>query len=341
MKISIIGAGSWGTALSVVMGKRYRVKIWCYEKEVEEEIKRERENRIYLPSIKIPPSVHPSVDFEEVLREAEIVIFATPSHVTREVLLKALPFLPPSSPIISVTKGIEVESHKLMSEVYSEVLGDDVLERYAVLSGPTFAREVAAGLPAAATIASKNRELARTLQRIFSDERFRLYESADLTGVEIGGAVKNVIAIAAGISDGLGLGLNARSALITRGLAEMTRLGVKMGANPLTFLGLSGIGDLVLTCTGDLSRNRNVGIQLGKGKRLEEVIKASPMVPEGIKTSIAVKNLSVLKGVEMPISTTVYMILHEGLNPWEGVRVLMERSLKEELYGIYSGGEER
>jgi glycerol-3-phosphate dehydrogenase (NAD(P)+) len=334
MKISIIGAGSWGTALSIYFGRReFDVKIWCYEKEVEEDINKNRENRTYLEGFRIPEKVSASTDLRSVLKDAEIIIFATPSHVTREVLMEAAPYLPPDAPLISVTKGIEVETLKLMSQVYEEII-EDVSERFAVISGPTFAREVARGLPAAATIASKNTRLSNHLQRLLSDTTFRLYESSDVIGVEVGGAVKNVIAIAAGICDGLKLGLNARAAIITRGLAEMTRLGVKMGANPLTFLGLSGIGDLVLTCTGDLSRNRMVGVKLGEGKRLKDIILSTPMVAEGVKTSIAVKALSEREGVEMPISETVYRILHEGMKPEEGARVLMARSLKEELYGI-------
>jgi len=334
MKISIIGAGSWGTALSIFFGRRgFDVKIWCYERAVEEDINERRENRTYLKGFKIPEKVLAFTDLKDALKGAEIVIFATPSHVTRRVLVEAEPYLPEEAPLISVTKGIEVETLKLMSQVYEEII-EGVVERFAVISGPTFAREVARGLPAAATIASKNKKLAFHLQRTLSDPAFRLYESSDVIGVEIGGAVKNVIAIAAGICDGLKLGLNARAAIITRGLAEITRLGVKMGANPLTFLGLSGIGDLVLTCTGDLSRNRMVGIQLGEGKKLKDIVVSTPMIAEGIKTSIAVKALSEREGVEMPISQTVYSILHEGMEPEEGARALMARSLKEELYGI-------
>jgi glycerol-3-phosphate dehydrogenase (NAD(P)+) len=334
MNISVIGAGSWGTALSILLGRRgLSVKLWCYEKEVENDINLNRENRTYLKGFKIPEKVRAFTEFREVMNGAELVIFAVPSHVTRKILLEARPFIPENAVLISATKGIEVESLKLMSQVYEEIL-EDIFDRFAVLSGPTFAKEVAEGLPAAATIASKNSKLSSHLQKFLSDDKFRLYESSDVIGVEIGGAVKNVIAIAAGICDGLKLGLNARAAIITRGLAEITRLGVKMGANPLTFLGLSGIGDLVLTCTGELSRNRKVGFQIGEGKKLQDIIASTPMIAEGVRTSIAVKNLSDREGVEMPISETVYRILHEGMNPEDGVRILMTRSLKEELYGI-------
>ncbi len=334
MRISIIGAGSWGTALSIALARRgYSVKIWCYEKEVEENINSNRENSLYLEGFKIPEKVQAFTDLEQTLKGAELTIFAIPSHVTRKILMEARVYIPENVPLISVTKGIEVDSLKLMSQIYEELI-ENVSDRLAVLSGPTFAKEVAKGLPTAATIASKNSALASYLQKLISDDKFRLYESSDVIGVEIGGAVKNVIAIAAGISDGLKLGYNARAAIITRGLAEITRLGVKMGANPLTFLGLSGIGDLVLTCTGKLSRNRNVGIQIGEGKKLQDILSSSHMVAEGIKTSIAVKRLSEREGVEMPISETVYYILHERMSPEEGARNLMTRSLKEELYGI-------
>lgn len=335
MKVSIIGAGSWGTALSILIGKRgQKVKIWAYEKEVEDDINLCRENRMYLRGFKIPEEVQACTEFSTVLKDAEVVIFATPSQFMKRVLMEAEPYIPKNAFLISATKGIEVESLKLMSQIYEEVLGEDVLERFCVLSGPTFAKEVANGLPTAATIASKNSKLSSYIQKLLSDDRFRLYESSDVIGVEVGGAVKNVIAIAAGICDGLELGLNARAAIITRGLAEITRLGVKMGANPLTFLGLSGIGDLVLTCTGELSRNRSVGIQLGRGKKLVDIVRATPMIAEGIETSRAGKRLSEREVVEMPITETVYKILHEGLNPQEGAKNLMTRSLKEELYGI-------
>jgi len=334
MNVAIIGAGSWGTALSILLGRRgFAVKIWCYENEVERDINLNRENRTYLEGFKIPEKVQAFIQIREVLKEAEIVIFAVPSHVTRKILLEAKFYIPKDAALISATKGIEVESLKLMSQIYEEVFGN-IFDRFAVLSGPTFAKEVAKGLPTAATIASKNSKLSSHLQKLLSDDKFRLYESFDVTGVEIGGAVKNVIAIAAGISDGLKLGLNARAAIITRGLAEITRLGVRMGANPLTFLGLSGLGDLVLTCTGELSRNRSVGVQLGEGKKIEDIIASTPMIAEGIKTSVAVKKLSEREGVEMPISEMVYRILHEGMNPEDGVKILMARSLKEELYGI-------
>ncbi|MFH1123083.1 MAG: NAD(P)H-dependent glycerol-3-phosphate dehydrogenase, partial [Pseudomonadota bacterium] len=285
----------------------------------------------FLPDVKLVPQLTPVRSFEEALSEKDVILMAVPSHVFREVLKPIGPLLRSGMAVLSATKGIENDSLKTMSQVAESLLPKEFAERFACLAGPSFAREVALKYPTAVTIACRDIHHAERLQRVFSTDVFRTYSSDDVIGVELGGALKNVIAIAAGIVDGLGFGLNVRAALITRGLAEITRLGVAMGAKPMTFAGLAGLGDLVLTCTGDLSRNRTVGLKLGKGMKLKDIISRMNMVAEGVKTSLAAHKLAQATGVDMPIIHQVYEILYLEKDPKEAARELMTRDLKVEL----------
>jgi glycerol-3-phosphate dehydrogenase (NAD(P)+) len=330
MKLGVIGAGSWGTTLASLLGKRgHDVSLWVYEEELLASMKSHRVNHLYLPGVKIEESVFLTGDLGEACRGAECLIMAVPSHVYRDVLERMAPSLRGDEVLVSATKGIEAGTLMTMSQVAASVLGE---VRYAVLSGPSFAREVSLGLPTAVTVAAFSLDLAQRLQEEFSTERFRVYAHDDVLGTELGGAIKNVIAIAAGISDGLGLGLNARAALITRGLSEMIRLGAKMGANPLTFGGLSGVGDLILTCTGDLSRNRTVGLRIAKGESLEQIRKSMLQVAEGVTTTLSLRELARREGVDMPIAEQVYLVLYEGKDPLQAMKDLMNRPLKREIY---------
>jgi glycerol-3-phosphate dehydrogenase (NAD(P)+) len=330
-RIAVIGAGGWGTALSLTLARLgHAVKLWAYEAEVAESIRARRENELFLRGIPIPESVVASSDLGAGLEGAEIVVTAIPSHVCRALYEQMLPHLHPEMTLVSATKGLETERLLRMSEVIAEVVGPKFSPRLAVLSGPSFAREVACGQPTAIVVASEDRPTARLIQQEFSSSSLRLYTSADVVGVELGGAVKNVIAIAAGAVEGLGLGANPRAALITRGLAEMTRLACACGAQRETLAGLAGMGDLVLTCTGALSRNHQVGIELAKGRKLAEIIGSMRMVAEGVKTTRATVALAARHGVEMPITRQVHRILEGEASPRDAIRALMERSLKDE-----------
>ncbi len=331
-EIAIIGAGAWGTALSIVLGRkqRHRVRLWAYEKEVCELIQRDRLNSLFLPGHAVPQSVSASGSFREVLDGAEIVVSAVPSQHCRKLFKEMSGHLSAEMLIVSATKGLEQQTFLRMTEVIAESARMDF--RLGALSGPTFAAEVARGDPTAITIASKDSDLATIVQREFSDPAFRVYTNDDVIGVELGGALKNIIAIASGVCDGLGLGHNSIAALITRGLAEMTRLVVACGGRPETMSGLAGLGDLVLTCTGALSRNRSVGVELGRGRRLPEIIAAMHgMVAEGVFTAGAAMQLAKARGVEMPITEQIYAVLNEGKSPREAIHVLMTRSSKSEL----------
>ncbi len=331
MRVSIIGAGTWGTALAITLARKgHTVTLWAYEREVVEGIRSRHENELYLPGIKIPLGVSASGSPSEAVGGADIVLFVTPSHVLRTLLAGFLPYLKPEMIFVSATKGIETEQFMRMSEVILTTVRQRFEPGLCVLSGPSFAKEVALGDPTAVVVASEDRELAAVVQREFSSTTFRLYSSTDVVGVEMGGAVKNVIAIAAGVAGGLGLGHNPTAALITRGLAEMTRLACACGARRETLSGLAGLGDLALTCTGDLSRNRRVGIELGKGRRLEEIVNSMRMVAEGIRTTRATLALAQRHGVEVPITLQVNRLLEGEVSPREAIRELMERSLKEE-----------
>lgn len=330
--VGVIGAGGWGTALAKLLCEKGNdVTLWCHGEECFREIQTRRENRPYLPGIVLPVSLKSTRSLRESVFSKELLICAVPSHAVREVLENAAAWVGPQSLWICGTKGIEEGTLMTMDEVFREVFGSNVRNRLAFISGPNFALEVAQELPAATTVAAFAPEVAKEIQAALSTSSLRVYTSEDVIGVQLGGVVKNVIAIAAGISDGLGLGHNARAALITRGLAEMTRLAVKMGADPLTLSGLPGLGDLILTCTGDLSRNRQIGIRIAQGKSLTEVLSGMRMVAEGVRNTRSVYLLAAKLGVEMPIVEQMYRVLYEGKRPREAVRDLMQRALKAEI----------
>ncbi|MBN1570650.1 MAG: NAD(P)-dependent glycerol-3-phosphate dehydrogenase [Acidobacteria bacterium] len=329
--IAVIGAGSWGTALAHTLSNiGHSVRLWAYEEEVAASVNVNRENTLFLPGIKLPQRILATTIISQAIQGADFVVTAIPSHVCRSVCQKMLPFLDPAMVLISATKGIEAGSLMRMSEVIHSAVDRRFVPQLAVLSGPSFAQEVARGDPAAVVVASGNRETARTIQEGFSSRSLRLYTSDDVIGVELGGAIKNVIAIAAGVIEGLGLGHNPKAALITRGLAEMTRLACACGARSETLAGLAGMGDLVLTCTGELSRNRRVGSELGRGRKLDEIVGSMRMVAEGVKTTDAAVALAEKHGIEMPITKQVQCILQGLISPREAIRQLMERSLKPE-----------
>jgi glycerol-3-phosphate dehydrogenase (NAD(P)+) len=328
-RIGVIGAGGWGTALaSLLAQKGLDVTLWCHGAQSFRELQDTRENRSYLPGIIIPETVEVTRALNAAVTDKELIWCVVPSHAVRQVMNEARAYVNSKTIIVCGTKGLEEETFQTMGEVLTEILGAS--DRLAFISGPTFALEVAYGLPTALTVAAYSESIAGEIQGVLSTPSLRAYTSKDVIGVQMGGVIKNVIAIAAGISDGLGLGDNARAALITRGLAEMTRLAIKMGADPLTLAGLPGVGDLILTCTGGLSRNRHVGLQIGGGKNIAEITQGSPMVAEGIRNARSVYHLAQKLGVEMPIVEQMYRIMHEGKKPSEGVRELMQRSLKAE-----------
>jgi len=330
-RLAIIGAGSWGTALSVVLAPRFpEIRLWVFEPDLAARMRQTRENDVYLPGFRIPGNVAVVTGFAEALDGAGIVLGVTPSHVTRAIFERMLPHLEPSMLFVSATKGLETGTLVRMSEVIRTVTAQRFEARIAALSGPTFAREVAAGEPTAVVVSSSDAGLNELVQRAFSGPAFRLYTNGDPIGVELGAALKNVIAIGAGVSNGLGLGSNAIAALITRGLAEISRLAVALGGDPRTLAGLAGLGDLVLTCTGALSRNRQVGIELGRGRQLEEIVGSMRMVAEGVHTTYAAVDLAHGCGIEMPITEQVNAILRGWRSPREAIRELMERTLKKE-----------
>jgi glycerol-3-phosphate dehydrogenase (NAD(P)+) len=341
MNISVIGAGAWGTAIAIVAGRRgsHHVRLWAFEKEVRESICTRRVNELFLPGAQIPAGVEPTNSFAEALSGAEIVVSVMPSHHTRRLFTQMAPHVTPNMLFVSATKGVENDSLLRMTEVIAEVLGNSGVKspRVGALSGPSFAKEVARGDPTAIAIASKDKELAATVQREFSEPCFRVYTNDDMVGVELGGAIKNVIAIAAGVCDGLGLGYNTIAALITRGLAEITRLTVACGGRSETMAGLAGLGDLVLTCTGGLSRNRTVGVELGKGCKLDDIIAGMHgMVAEGVLTTNAAVGLARKYRVEMPITEQMYAILTQGKPPREAIHELMTRRGTSEVQAMGS-----
>jgi glycerol-3-phosphate dehydrogenase (NAD(P)+) len=331
---AVVGSGAWGTALAAHAARfGHAVTLWALEPEVAEEITTRHSNSIYLPDIPLPESLRASSDVATAVAGADVVILVPPSSHLRSVAAKVAPVLGPQTLVVVATKGIEEGSLKLMSEVIAETipgLGD----RLAFLSGPSFAKEVARRLPTDVVVASRSIHTARAIQELKHAPNFRTYASADPIGVQVGGAIKNVLAVATGACDGLALGDNARAAVITRGLAEMTRLGVALGANPLTFLGLSGVGDLVLTCAGDLSRNRTLGKQLAAGVDPKEYLASKRSVAEGFSTSAAAHALAKKIGVDMPITENVYEVLHRGRPLKEAVKTLLERGFRDELDGI-------
>ena len=331
-KIGVVGAGSWGTALAnLLAGKGYAIDLWVYEKEIKDQILATRENSVFLPGIKLSPNLHPSNEMAEVVSAKDLVVVVVPSHVFRATTLKMVDFISKQTIIATASKGIENDTHLTMTGVLQQTLSKIPLEQLAVVSGPSFASEVARNLPTVVTAASKNSDTAELVQQVLATPYFRVYTSDDLIGVELGGSLKNVIAIAAGVIDGLELGLNTRAALITRGMTEIRRLGLRLGANPRTFTGLAGFGDLILTCTGHLSRNHTVGKKIGQGEKVKDILEQMRMVAEGVKTAKSVYNLSRDLQVEMPICHETYRILYEDLPPREAVTRLMTRDLKQEL----------
>jgi glycerol-3-phosphate dehydrogenase (NAD(P)+) len=330
-KIGVIGAGGWGTAVAKLLAeKEHAVTIWCHGEQTSRDIQDHRENRSYLPGIKLSPAIKASRLLSETVENKDALFLAVPSHYFRAVIGSAAPHVDTKAILVCATKGIDEQKLAPMGDVLVEIFGAAHKERCAFLSGPTFALEVARGQPAAVTVGAVNDRVGREVQELLGGPNFRVYTSRDVIGVQMGGVVKNIIAIAAGISDGLGLGLNARAALVTRGLAEMTRLAVKMGGDPPTLSGLPGLGDLVLTATGDLSRNRTVGLQIAAGKKLAEIAGGTRMVAEGITNTRSVYLLAQKLGVELPIVEQMHRVLYEGKSPLEAVRDLMQRSLKAE-----------
>ena len=340
-RIAVIGAGAWGTALSIVLGRTgsHQVRLWAHEEDVQKGIAESRENSKFLAGYRIPDAVSPTNDLEVTLEGAEIVVSVMPSHHCRTLFLQLSRYIRPNMLLVSATKGLESDSLMRMTEVIGDVVSAErgFRPRLGALSGPSFAKEVARGDPTAITIASTDKELGQTIQREFSDPSFRVYTNDDVIGVELGGALKNIIAIAAGVCDGLGLGHNSVAALITRGLAEITRLVLAAGGRRETMAGLAGLGDLVLTCTGELSRNRSVGVELGRGRKLNDVIAGMHgMVAEGVRTTQAAVGLSRQLGAEMPITEQMHAILQDGKAPRDAIYELMTRTGKSESTTVIS-----
>ncbi|NOY12440.1 MAG: NAD(P)-dependent glycerol-3-phosphate dehydrogenase [Deltaproteobacteria bacterium] len=330
-KFAVIGAGSWGTTLANLLAEKgFPVTLWVYEAELAERMQQTGVNETYLPGFTLSDRLTFTSDLQPAVSDKQLLLFVSPSQVTRQVLQLALPYINPQALIVCASKGIENDSLMLMSQVFEEILPEASHRRLGFLSGPSFAKEVLRGMPTAVVAAARTLSCAEEIQEIFSSDCFRVYTHDDIIGVELGGAMKNVIALAAGVSDGLGFGHNTRAALITRGLAEMTRMGLKLGGVAETFAGLAGMGDLVLTCTGDLSRNRTVGIELGKGRKLNEILDGMQMVAEGVQTTLSAYQLAKKIGVEVPIIEQMYQILYQHKDPRQAVSDLMLRDLKAE-----------
>jgi glycerol-3-phosphate dehydrogenase (NAD(P)+) len=332
-RIAILGGGGWGTALAILLSRAresHQVALWVHDEALASAMRKTRENATYLPGQPIPPNVMVLADLREAVAGAEIIIGAMPAAHAREIYATALPHLHDGAVIVSATKGLEQATHTRMSEVIAQTTLRSVAAKIAVLSGPSFAQEAARGEPTAVVLACEDDAVAKSLQACLAGPTLRLYTNRDVLGVELAGAMKNVIAIAAGVSQGLGLGANSLAALITRGLAEMTRLAVALGAQPATLSGLAGLGDLVLTCTGSLSRNRHVGIELGKGRALAEILGGMKMVAEGVGTAAALLALAREHNIEMPITEQVNAVLYQGTGPAAAIREIMDRPQKSE-----------
>ncbi|QGP93699.1 Glycerol-3-phosphate dehydrogenase [NAD(P)+] [Neomoorella glycerini] len=326
--IAVIGAGSWGTALAVLLARKgFLVNLWARRQELVVELEEVRENKAYLPGVKLPAGIRPTTDLELATREVDLVVLSVPSHAVRLTARQLKPFLSPGIIVVNTAKGLELDTKKRLSEV----LAEEGLEQVAVLSGPSHAEEVGRGLPTTVVVAAADRQVAEYVQDIFMDPTFRVYTNPDVTGVEFGGALKNIIALATGIADGLGLGDNARAALMTRGMVEIARLGVALGGKAMTFAGLSGIGDLIVTCTSMYSRNRRAGMQLGEGKALAEILSGMGMVVEGVRTTAAARDLARQYQIRMPITEEIYQVLYEGKPVRECVAALMERPRTHEV----------
>jgi glycerol-3-phosphate dehydrogenase (NAD(P)+) len=331
MKIGVIGAGSWGTTLADLLAKKgYDVTLWVYEKDLAARLRETRINDLYLGGITLSENLSYTSELVDAVQDRQVLVLVSPSQVMRHVLKQLKPSLADDCLLVSAAKGIENDTLLTMSEVLLGVLGPEVEQRCAFLSGPSFAREVAAEQPTAVAVAAQDLDVAHRIQELFSTEYFRVYTNQDVVGVEIAGALKNVIALASGVGDGLGFNHNARAALITRGLVEIARLGEAKGAHEATFYGLAGMGDLLLTCTGDLSRNRSVGIELGRGRKLDEILNQMHMVAEGVKTTLSAHQLATKLGVAMPITEQMYQVLYEDKDPKQAVADLMMRALTSE-----------
>ncbi len=329
-RAAVVGAGSWGTALAALLAKRdHEVVLWSFEEDVARAVNEDRSNP-YLEGVRLPDGLRATPDIREAVHGAELIVSVSPSQFVGRVMAQAAPHVATDAIVVSASKGIELDTMRPMDEVLANVLPATVMQRFCVMSGPSFAAEVAREAPTAVVVASRDRDAAERVQALFQTGYYRVYTNLDVVGVELAGALKNVIALAAGATAGLGFGHNTLAALITRGLAEMTRLGVALGAEKATFSGLAGMGDLVLTCTGSLSRNRTVGYRLGQGESLSEILADMKAVAEGVKTAEAVYALARRHQVEMPIAEQVYAIVHEGRKPSEALQALMLRDPKPE-----------
>jgi glycerol-3-phosphate dehydrogenase (NAD(P)+) len=333
-RVAVVGAGSWGTAVAAIVANNAHTLLWARRPELAGAIADRHENADYLPGIALPEVLEVTADIEKACDHADVVVLGVPSHGMRAVLTQAAAFVRPAVPVVSLAKGIEQGTLRRMTEVVGEVLPTHLPDRIGVLTGPNLAREIAAGQPAASVVAMGDESTAHELQHLVMTATFRVYTNPDVVGCEIAGALKNVMAIAAGIADGLGYGDNTKAALLTRGLAELTRLGIALGGNPLTFSGLAGMGDLVATCTSTQSRNRTVGVELGKGRTIEDIVADMKMVAEGVKSTAAVLELARRHRVEMPIAEQVGAVLYEGKRAEDLVTALMLREAKAELHGI-------
>ncbi len=336
MRVAVVGAGSWGTALARMLARKgLDVALWVYEPELVSEIEKTSVNTWYLDGFELPDTLTPSSDLHAVVSGAEVVVLVTPSQNLRAVLSEAASSLPRDAPLVCCSKGIEIESGALMSDVVEQTLPEHPSSLLSFLSGPSFAREVAAEEPTAVVVAGADDDVMTRIQQVFRTPFFMVFTHHDVRGVELGGALKNVMAIATGIVEGMGLGHNSQSAIITRGLYEMIKLGRALGADPLTFAGLAGIGDLVLTCTGGLSRNRQVGIELGRGRSLDEILEEMRMVAEGVRTAEAVHSLALTHDVYMPICTGVYEVLYKGKSTRELIGELTSAEVRQELGALF------
>ncbi len=332
VKIGVIGGGSWGTALANLLAlKGYKIDLWVFETEIAKQIETERLNKAFLPDISLSENIIPTNNLKKAASAKDILLIVVPSHFIRSIASEIEKYISPQTIILTASKGIENKTSYTMSQVLGEVITKIPEKNFAAISGPSFAKEVAKKTPTAIVASCPDQSIAKRIQLIFATDYFRVYTNNDLIGTEICGALKNVIAIASGMIDGLKLGLNTRAALISRGLAEIRRLGLKMGANPETFLGLAGAGDLILTCTGNLSRNYILGKRVGEGEKLKDILANSKMVSEGVKNSESVYNLSKRFNIEMPISNAVYYILYKDMAPMDAVIKLMTRDLRHEF----------
>ncbi len=339
LNITIIGAGSWGTTLSVILARQdYKINLWTRRKSTYNNIKNLRMNTRYTGNLYIPKNVKPFIDKKDGFINPEIIIFAVPSHVLRKVIVKFYDFLKESNDsircMLNVAKGLEVETNLRLSQVMEQCLPEELKSLICVLSGPNIASEIASGLPSVSVVASNNKDLLKYIQKLMSDDKFRIYTNNDITGVEVGGSVKNIIAIASGISDGLGYKANTKASIITRGLYELTKFGVKLGANPVTFSGVAGMGDIIATCISKKSRNRYFGERIAGGEKASEILKDMYMVAEGVKTTKAVFDISREMDIEMPLTECIYKIIYKGLSPAESVKKLMNRKFKSEIEDI-------